>query len=279
MGAVAFRNAAAPVLRDAVELFSSYLRVVGLAHTGPEPGGDPLLVGKRLGIVNGSSWVTLWSNYFGRLYLPGVHLLNAGNEAVQVCFMEAHEARRACPPEANIEAFVRYAQDLVTLGRVDAVLLTCSTMNRAFVRVAEALRPSGVPVVQIDGPMMERAVAIGGKTLVVATHGPTVTSTQALLDETAAAAGAKLEYGGVTVAEAWDRLAEGDVAGHNRVLSDAIRRELAGGGYSSVVLAQLSMAALLFTHPEPEAEFGLPVLTSARCGFERVGALLRRERS
>ena len=84
---------------DAMRLFSDYLRVTGVAHIGPEPGeaASPLW-GKRLGLLNGSSWITLWANYFGRLYLPGVHLVNVGNEAVQINFMAAHAAGRPCPP-------------------------------------------------------------------------------------------------------------------------------------------------------------------------------------
>ena len=77
---------------EAIRLFSDYLRVTGVAHIGPELKGDPRLIGKRLGLLNGSSWITLWANYFGRIYLPGAHLINAGNEAVQINFMEAHSA-------------------------------------------------------------------------------------------------------------------------------------------------------------------------------------------
>jgi hypothetical protein len=170
---------------DPAQLFSDYLRVTGIAHLGPEASGEPGLVGKRVGLLNGSSWITLWSNYFGRLFLPGVHLVNAGNEAIQLNFMDAHQKELPCPPQSNIEAFIRYARDLVELAQVDLVLITCSTMNRAYPQVVDALRPYAVPVIQIDQPMMERAVDQGGEILVVATHGPTVNSTQALLQETA----------------------------------------------------------------------------------------------
>ena len=140
---------------DAVELFANYLRVTGVAHVGPEMEGDPALVGKRLGVLNGSSWITLWANYFGRLFLPGVHLVSVGNEAVQINFMEAHERGEECPPKSNIEAFVRYAHDLVDLARVDAILITCSTMNRAYREVEKAVAPDGIPVVQIDQSTLE----------------------------------------------------------------------------------------------------------------------------
>jgi hypothetical protein len=260
----------APLPSDPLRLFSDYLRVTGVARTEPEPAQDPALAGKRLGLINGSSWVTLWSNYFGRLYLPGVHLVNAGNEAVQINFMQAHQAGQPVPPRANIEAFKRYALDLVELAQVDAVLITCSTMNRAFVDVRTALAPHGVPVFQIDRPMMERAVLQGGEVLVVATHGPTVESTHALLRETAAELGKTVTYSGVTQEEAWQRLAAGDVEGHNRLLADAIRRGVEGKAIGCAVLAQLSMTVFLLSYPDPVATFGVPVLTSGQCGFEFI---------
>ena len=256
------------------QLFSDYLRVTGIAHLGPEPSGEPGLIGKRLGLLNGSSWITLWSNYFGRLYLPGVHLVNAGNEAVQLNFMDAHQKGLPCPPQSNIEAFIRYARDLVELAHVDLILITCSTMNRAYLQVADALQSYAVPVLQIDQPMMERAVVHGGEILVVATHGPTVASTQALLQETASCLGREVTFSGITVEEAWECLSAGDVPGHNRALAQAIHARLHQEPASCVVLAQLSMACLLFSYPDPLLEFGVPVYTSAECGFEKARELL-----
>ncbi len=258
-----------------LDLFSSYLQITGVAHTAPEPTGDPRLIGKRLGVLNGSSWITLWANYFGKHYLPGVHLVNVGSEAVQINFMEAHEAGQPTPPQSNIDAFIRYARDLVTLARVDAVLITCSTMNRAYPAVQAALAADHVPVIQIDQPMMQRAVAHGGRVLVVATHGPTVASTQALLRETAQAAGRTISFDGLDVPAAWHCLAAGDVIGHNAALAEAIRARLAAdASLSSVVLAQLSMTVFLLSYPDPQATFGVPVFTSGQCGFERVREVL-----
>jgi hypothetical protein len=259
---------------DPTQLFSDYLRVTGIAHLGPEPSGEPGLVGKRLGLLNGSSWITLWSNYFGRIYLPGVHLVNAGNEAVQLNFMDAHQKGLPCPPQSNVDAFICYARDLVELAQVDVVMITCSTMNRAYTQVADALQPYAVPVLQIDQPMMERAVDQGGEILVVATHGPTVNSTQALLRETASRLRKDVTFSGRTVETAWECLAAGDVAGHNIALAQAIHAHLDQEPARCVVLAQLSMACLLFTYPDPLVEFGIPVFTSAQCGFEKVCEML-----
>lgn len=259
---------------DPIQLFSDYLRITGIAHLDPEPAGEAGLLGKRLGLLNGSSWITLWSNYFGRMYLPGVHLVNAGNEAIQLNFMEAYQRGLPCPPESNIEAFTRYARDLAEMAHVDAVLITCSTMNRAYPRVADALISSDIPVIQIDQPMMERAVTQEGRLLVVATHGPTVENTQALLQETASRCGRQITFSGMTVESAWECLATGDVFGHNRALASAIHAHMGREPVGCVILAQLSMACFLFSYPDPIAEFGIPVLTSAQCGFEKVRELL-----
>lgn len=262
------------IIENPNQFFSQYILLSGIAHLDHEKQGDPALLGKRLGLLNGSSWITAWSNYFGRLYLPGVHLVNIGNEAIQLNFMQAYANGDSCPPQANIDRFVQYAKDLVELAHVNAVMITCSTMNRSYQQVSSALDLYKVPVIQIDMPMMEKAVNYGGKILVIATHGPTVASTQELLAETATKQGKTVTFDGLTVEEAWHRLETGDVAGHNQVLADAIK-SLPRSEYSCVVLAQLSMSAFLFSYPDPVAQFDIPVLTSGQCGFEYAWEVLK----
>ena len=259
-----------------IEWFSETLRLTGVAHTAPESQGEPAFVGKRLGLLNGSSWIVPWTNYFGRLFVPGAHLINVSNEAVQINFMEAHQRGLPTPPPSNIEAFVRYARDLAELGHVDAILITCSTMNRSFPAVVDAMRPYGIPVVQIDRPIMENAVNHGGTTLVIATHGPTVASTQTLLRETAGELNKSIEFCGETVEAAWYCLANGDVREHNELIAQAIRAQQKSKGVDSVVLAQLSMTVFLLSYPDPLTEFGIPVFTSGQCGFERVAEVLKK---
>jgi len=256
---------------DPIRLFSDYVAVTGIGRLEPEPDGDPMLLGKRLGLINGACWITLWCDYFGKLYLPGVQLVNAANDAVQLNFTRAFAKGEPCPPQSNIEAFVRTACDLVELAKVDAILITCSTMNRSYKAVSEAV---DVPVVQIDMPMMEAAVNHGGKVLVIATLVTTVNSTQALLQETAQRLGTTVTYTGGTVEEAWHRLAAGDIQGHNDLLAEAIREATARETLGCVVLAQLSMTAFALSYPDPEAEFGLPVFTSGQTGFQQMREIL-----
>ena len=261
---------------DPVQLFSDYMKVTGVPSLAPANGPDPRLAGKKLGVVNGSSWVSLWPTYFGKLMLPGVKIINVGNEAVQLNFMEAHHHGRPCPPQINIELFCRYARDLFDLVKVDAILISCSTMNRAFRQVSEHMKDLGVPVVQIDEAMMEEAVSTEGRILVIATHGPTVQSTQNLLRETADRLGRLVDFVGATVEEAFDLLGQGEIARHNRLIADTIRDVQNREHIDVVVLAQLSMSVFAFSHPDPVADFGVPVLNSGQTGFRRAGEILAR---
>ncbi len=259
--------------QDPLPLFEAYMRLYGTPTLAAEP-GEPGLSGKTLGIVNGSAWTTLWSVFFGRRHLPGVKLANVGNEAVQLNFMAAHAAGEACPPESNVRCFENYAADLVRLCGPDAILLTCSTMNRASASVRRMLDDSGIPLVQIDEPMMEEAVRIGGRTLVIATHGPTVANTQALLGETAARLGRELTFTGATIEDAFHLLGEGRIVEHNELIARTIDEVRAREPIDSVVLAQLSMAVFTLSHPNARARFEVPVLNSGDCGFRRVRELL-----
>jgi hypothetical protein len=184
--------------------------------------------------------------------------------------MEAFSAGLPTPPISNIRAFQRYAVDLVELGRVDAVLITCSTMNRSYPLVQDALLQYGIPVYQIDQPMMEQAINHGGRILVLATHGPTVENTQSLLREVGTGLKRDVSFTGALVETAWDHLSNGDIAGHNAVLADAIHEKMRTEQIGSVILAQLSMSVFLLSYPNPIAEFGVEVFSSGQSGFEFV---------
>ena len=139
------------------------------------------------------------------------------------------------------------------------------------------MKPLGVPVIQIDEAMMEQAVNTEGRILVVATHGPTVWSTRALLQETADRLGKKVNFLGATIEEAFELLGQGRIDEHNKAVAETIRRVLNGEHVDIVVLAQLSMSVFSFTFPEPLQEFGIPVLNSGQTGFARAGDILRQQ--
>jgi hypothetical protein len=260
----------------AITLFEEYMKLVHVPTLEPEPTEDKSLYGKKLGLVNAAAWIQLWTYYFGRIYLPGVKLVNVGNEAVQLNFMKAFREGLECPPRKNIELFAGYAKDLIELSSVDAIMITCSTMNRSFSYVQKAIQEYGIPVIQIDQPLMEVAVNRAGRTLVIATVGTTVTSTRKLLEETALAMGKNetLSFVEAVVEEAFDLLGEGRIADHNRVIAEKIRSVQKQEKIDQVVLAQLSMCVFHLSYPDPVKEFGIPVLTSGVEGFKRARQIL-----
>ena len=114
----------------------------------------------------------------------------------------------------------------------------------------------------------------GGRILVVATHGPTVDSTQSLLREVALETGRTASMTGALVEPAWDWLAIGAVEQHNGILANTIRERMKEDEIGCVVLAQLSMTVFLLSYPDPMKEFGIPVFTSGQCGFAAMRELL-----
>lgn len=257
-----------------IDFFSEYMRVTGVPTLNAPVASDPRLQGKRLGVVNGANWITLFSDWFGHRLLPGVKIINVGNEAVQLNFMQAHADGLEVPPQANIDCFCRYASDLCNLAKADAVMISCSTMNRAIERVRHTLEPFGVPAFTIDSAMMEQALDCGERILIIATHGPTVRSTRLLLEETAASRGFDVQAEGITIEEAFAMLGRGDIEGHNHLIADAIRHAADSFRPDAVVLAQLSMAVFSLSYPDPVATFGIPVLNSAECGFNHARRIL-----
>jgi len=257
-----------------IQLFSQYMQLTGVPTLSFNQAVDPNLQGKKLGVVNGSSWVSLWSTYFGKTILPGVKIVNVGNEGVQLNFMDAHGKGMPCPPQINIDLFCQYSEDLYRLYNVDTILISCSTMNRAFEQVKKHMAPFDVPVIQIDQAMMEEAVLSKGKILVIATHGPTVKSTQELLLETADRLGQKVEFAGATIENAFELLGDGLIEEHNQAIANTIIEAQAKEKIDIVVLAQLSMSVFSLSYPYPEKSFGIKVLNSGETGFRKAGEIL-----
>ena len=134
------------------------------------------------------------------------------------------------------------------------VVCTCSTLAGP----AEALGPiAGVPVLRIDRPMAETAVAHGPRVVVVAAVASTLGPTVDLLTGCAAAAGTPIRVTTVLVEDAWAAFEAGDLGGYERRIADAV--DGAAPGADVVVLAQASMAGAADLVETP-----VPVLSSPR---------------
>ena len=62
-----------------IEFFNRYLKITGIPTYHDKVPEKSKLCGKKIGIINGSSWILLWVNYYANKYLPGVTRINIGN--------------------------------------------------------------------------------------------------------------------------------------------------------------------------------------------------------
>ncbi len=175
-----------------------------------------------------------------------------------------------------------------------AVLVTCSSIGEAAEAAAAG---AAVPVLRVDAPMAERAAALAtgpgvtGRIVVLATLAATLGPTGRLVARaverragrsarpgtptgtetgtwTGTAPHRDVEVHSEGVAGAAAARATGDLATHDRLVAEAVRRWAAGADV--VVLAQASMAAAAGA-----AGVDVPVLTSPSGGADALVAAAR----
>lgn len=173
--------------------------------------------------------------------------------------------RRLGGVDAAVEERMRGHYRAAEAAGCDAILNPCSSVGEVAERLGGEL---GVPVVNVDEAMAERACALGLHLGVVATLATTLGPTARLLESTAARLGRSVRITTELVEDAFPALERGARAEHDRLLREAIRS--LADAVDVVVCAQGSMAPLAEALPALAA----PVLTSPRLGVERTLALL-----
>jgi Asp/Glu/hydantoin racemase len=147
----------------------------------------------------------------------------------------------------------------------DLIVCTCSTLaGYAETRTADL----GVPVLRVDRPMAEAAVAAGSRIAVLATVESTFAPTCALLRAAADRAGRVVTLIETPVPGAWSLFEKGDLRAYAEQVAD--RARAVAPRADVIVLAQASLtpaAALL-------ADLPIPVLTSPRTAVARAIATL-----
>ena len=162
---------------------------------------------------------------------------------------------RALPSDKS--RLVRVAQE----AGADLLINQCSSVSEVADIYAKEL---DIPVLKIDQPMAEKAVAMGKKIALVTTNTTTVGPSRRLLERCAKAAGKEIEVVECVVDGAMEVLFAGDVKKHNDMLRGMIESQ--DGKVDVIVLAQGSMIAIMpeITHVKT------PVLTSIPLGVERA---------
>lgn len=181
--------------------------------------------------------------------VPVAHIVDAGalREVCACGVVTPALRRRVC--ETLLGALDRGAR---------AVLCTCSSLG-AITAVAAQLTER--PVLRIDRPMAEEAVARGARIIVAATLPTTLEPTRELILAAAREAGRGVATIDLLCDRAWSRFEAGDEEGYLDAIAAELRRSAPLGDV--LVIAQASMARAVERCPE----LRLPVLTSPRSGL------------
>ena len=165
------------------------------------------------------------------------------------------------PTQAVIDRMTLYAKAAEISG-ADLIVNSCSTVGEVADIYAKEV---GIPVMKVDLPMAQEAVRLGTKIALIATVETTLGPSQRLSEKIGAEQGKKMECTQYLQNAAWAALQDGHPEEHNRILMANIR-ELDKMGYDAIVMAQVSMRALL---PDLE-DIKTPLLCSFFSGYSAV---------
>jgi Asp/Glu/hydantoin racemase len=190
----------------------------------------------RLGLVHTSATLVPVFQQLCAAKLPGVETFNIADDSlIKDCIAHGEltplTARRVVQHLASAEE-----------AGADVILVTCSSIGPAVDAAASLI---GVPVVRVDQPMADRAVATGRRIGVIATLSTTLAPTADLIRRRAREAKREVEITSRLCEGAFDALMGGNPARHDELVGGALA-ELSTQ-VDVIVLAQASMARVVET--------------------------------
>lgn len=216
---------------------------------------------KRLGLLHTSATLVPVFEQLCRAKLPGVSVFNLVDDSL-IKDVIAHDRLR--PQTARrVTQHVAAAED----AGADYVLVTCSSIGPA---VETAATLASVPVLRVDQPMANQAVAGGPRIGVIATLRTTLEPTADLIRRRAAEAGKKVELSARLCEGAFGALMGGDPAKHDALVAAALRDLVTQ--VDVIALAQASMARVVETLDE--ADRRVPILASPPLAIEYLAKVL-----
>src|SRR5277367_2159106 len=191
---------------------------------------------KKLGLVHTSATLVPVFAQLCKDKLPGVEVFNIADDSLVKGIIAAGSLT------AQISRRVAGYLESAELAGADYIMVTCSSIGPAVEAGAKLM---GVPVLRVDQPMADQAVATGKKIGVIATLQTTLEPTADLISRRAAAAGKKIELTSKLVEGAFEALMVGDGATHDAKVAASLK-ELSQQ-VDVIVLAQASMARVVET--------------------------------
>lgn len=195
-------------------------------------------------------------------YLPGVKTFNIVDDSLIKNTIACGELT-----PSTSKRVVGYASSAEEAG-ADFILYTCSSIGPA---VETAATLTGVPVLRVDQPMADQAIATGKKIGVVATLSTTLEPTSDLVRRRAIVAGKNIELKSVLCEGAFEALMSGDAATHDAKVAEALKQ--LSKEVDVILLAQASMARVVDTLSA--ADKRVPILASPTIAIEHIASLLK----
>jgi Asp/Glu/hydantoin racemase len=216
---------------------------------------------KRLGLIHTSATLVPVFAQLCKEKLPNVETFNIADDSLVKGIMAAGSLT------AQIARRVAGYLESAELAGADYILVTCSSIGPA-VEAGAKLR--GVPVLRVDQPMADKAVATGKKIGVVATLRTTLEPTADLISRRAADAGKEVAITSKLCDGAFDALMSGDGAKHDSIVATALK-ELSKQ-VDVIVLAQASMARVVDSLGPDDKR--VPILASPGIAVDYLATVL-----
>jgi Asp/Glu/hydantoin racemase len=217
---------------------------------------------KKLGLVHTSATLVPVFAALCKEKLPNVDVFNIADDSL------VRGIREAGSLTATIARRVANYLESAELAGADYIMVTCSSIGPAVEAGAKLM---GVPVLRVDQPMADKAVATGKKIGVVATLQTTLEPTADLIARRASLAEKKIELTSKLCDGAFEALMGGDAATHDAKVAAALK-ELSKQ-VDVIVLAQASMARVVDTlKPEDKR---VPILASPAIAVDYLATILK----
>lgn len=216
---------------------------------------------KKLGLIHTSAMLVPVFGQLCKEKLPGVETFNIADDSLVKGIMAAGSLT------AQISRRVAGYLESAELAGADYILVTCSSIGPAVEAGAKLI---GVPVLRVDQPMADKAVATGKRIGVIATLRTTLEPTADLIQRRAAIARKQIELTSRLVDGAFEALMGGDGGRHDALVASALKdlsRQM-----DVVVLAQASMARVVETLAAEDKR--VPILASPGIAVDYLATVL-----
>jgi Asp/Glu/hydantoin racemase len=217
---------------------------------------------KTLGLVHTSATLVPVFAQLCKEKLPGVNVFNIADDSL----VKGIIASGSLTP--TIARRVAGYLESAELAGADYIMVTCSSIGPAVEAGAKLI---GVPVLRVDQPMADKAVATGRKIGVIATLRTTLEPTADLIQRRADKAAKRIELTSRLCEGAFEALMSGDAATHDAKVAAALKK--LSKQVDVIVLAQASMARVVDTLAAEDKR--VPILASPGIAVDYLATILK----